>query len=578
MDLTRSVTPAPAVTPEPPTSSQAPASAGSNQALLASLGLAGGAAALPVDSLAALLPTLGPVGAVVLDALPVPTAVQLALTMSTVPWVSDWLGEADELSGRSATAAVGSQLGAGATNAGTGAGGQGGEAASGLAAALVPQAQVPTMPGPFKNAPATQAEALARHVADEAKVAAVMASARSIVVDPEAGESRPALLKNSVEWIDDGLAELRVLSLTHDGHLRPEGNAGKLAWFDERARFGAPATYDASVDASGTPTNDAGIEMQFAGVVGTMGNDGVLTLYGPTLFPESLLVETLIHEVQHDADQTGGAWSRGQGAPTCTDTAASSGYFEAYRSEFNAYWLEQPEGSQADDFAPAKDPAANVAVSAKTPNGVQTVATDFDNARQASIFAHLVGATPPGADWGSPSTDWTRTYSYVPYFYVVDPAFKSTVDALNAVTSGNQVNSPRIQALWDAFASHDPGAVAVAVTELEALDRETLGSGDTAGDFWRFAKKEMPAEAADLRTQLRPETSAQDVTDTCDGPAEETTPGTVVVQPGDTLLSLSDRYLGDPNRVAELADLNGLVFGTSSEQLTPGQRLRIPPQ
>lgn len=566
MDLTRSVTPAPAVSPEPPTSSPASASAGSNQALLASLGFAGGAAAMPVESLAALLPTLGPVGAVVLDALPVPAAVQLALTMPTLPWVSEWLGESDALSGRSAS------------NAGGGAGGSAGQDAAGLAAALVPQAQVPTMPGPFKNAPATQAEALARHVADEAKVAAVMASARSIVVDPEAGESRPAMLKNSVEWIDDGLAELRVLSLTHDSHLRPEGDAGKFAWFDERARFGAPATYDASVDASGTPTNDAGIEMQFAGVVGTMGNDGVLTLYGPTLFPESLLAETLIHEVQHDADQTGGAWSRGQGAPVTTDTAASSAYHDAYRSEFNAYWLEEPEGSQADDFASAEDAAANVAVSAKTPAGVQTVATDFDNARQASIFAHLVGGTPPGADWGAPSAGWTRPYSYVPYFYVVDPVFKSTVDALNAVTSGNQVNSPRIQALWDAFAAHDPGAVAVAATELESLDRQTLGTGDTAGDFWRFAKQEMPAEAADLRAQLRPETSAQEVDDTCDGPADETTPGTVVVQPGDTLLSLADRYLGDPGRVGEIALLNDLRSPEWRAPLTPGQRLRIPPR
>lgn len=541
MELERSpaVQSAPAVSaPEVGATGAATAPGTSNQSLLAALGLSGGAALPPVSSLAALLPSLGPVGAVVLDALPVCDAVSLASENQSLEWAREWLQTADELTGR-----------AGA-------------------------------PAPLPGAPTTQAEALAEHVVDVARVEAVFNSARSITPDANAGASRPALLKNSVEWVDAGEAECVVLSPTHDGQLRG-GPANHHAYFDARAPLGAPAAYDPALDAAGLAKDNSGIVFQFPGVMGSM--DGTtLTLYSPASFSEAELVETLIHEVQHDADQTGGAMDLGEAPGLTSGNTAPNMYYETYRSEFNAYSLEEPAGCADDDYASEDGPATQREVVAMVSGKLMGATTEFWNARQASIFAQLISPEPPDHVWIDPSSDrWATPYAYVAHYFVADPNFRRMVNNLDVVRSGNRVNSPRIQTLWDAIEAHDDPAIDAAVAALDPLDVQTLGSGSTAGEFWLFAKRELPdGRLQGLRDGLhdrRAEARAAPAAPGECGPVAAGSPGTVVVQAGDTLVRLAERYLGGPERVSELAELNEIELGTEDEVLRPGQSVRLPP-
>ncbi len=57
-----------------------------------------------------------------------------------------------------------------------------------------------------------------------------------------------------------------------------------------------------------------------------------------------------------------------------------------------------------------------------------------------------------------------------------------------------------------------------------------------------------------------------------EGAGGEDAPGTVTVQPGDTLWGIAERYLGNGLRYKEIMALNGL----SSTVIHPGQTLRLP--
>lgn len=408
------------------------------------------------------------------------------------------------------------------------------------------------------------------HARDVAMVERVFASARSIVPDPEAGpDSRPTLLHNSVEWLDEGEANLVILSPTHDGALRGVA-AGSTAYFDTRASWGADATYDPTLDSAGKAKNNEGIKKQLSGVVGSMGGS-TMTLYQPSTRAETELVETVIHEVQHDADQHGTdeRWDQESAEGITTDGSAPNWVYESYRSEFRAYWLENPPGSIDDDFGDPKGQVAKqLTIPAMVNGAVEMVTTAFVTQRQADIFAHLMGGFPADLQWYNPTTGkFFGAYGYVAHFYVADPSFRQFVDSTFELDTGNPLNSVRIQDLSMAIDTGNDGVIEDAVAALDPLDRAVLRDRGTSDAMWKRAAESL---GGDYARELRLGIESESVVDA----GEQA--GTVVVQPGDTLTTLAERYLGGAERVAELAELNGIELNTLDEVLATGTRIHLP--
>lgn len=432
--------------------------------------------------------------------------------------------------------------------------------------------------------PLTKASALARHRRNITLMDRIIRSGLSITPDPSRGfESRPNLFRNSAEWIDEGQATMFVLSPIHDSHLRPSIGADQTGYFDTRVDWrSAGADYDATRNAAGRATNDAGISIEFTGVVGTMSGDGAdLTIIDPLGMTEGAIVETLIHEVQHDADQhrPGDPWAvrptRGAGG----GERAGAGFWNAYQSEFRAYWMENPEGSRADDYGSSTD----TAVTAETVTAVlpgpdnthgtaddvtHTATTSFANARQQSIFDHLYEARADGIYW-DPSLaggagDWTSAYAYLPYYYAVDPAFRAMVDAYAIPAAGNLVNSVRVQALSDALATGVLADVVAAVADLDDLDQQYLSDRAQSAPLWSQARSEL--SAAEFST-------FEALISAPMGPFRQET---VTVQAGDTLSAIASRYLDDERRHTEIYRLNRTVIGRDPNALRAGTVLTLP--
>lgn len=308
---------------------------------------------------------------------------------------------------------------------------------------------------------------IAGHVFQQARIYAILAAARSITPDPEKGiHDRDNLLHNSAEWIVHNNADFLVLSPTHDGETR---DPPEVATFDPTVKWpAAGGTYPAD------PTQQSSPHLEYvdADDLGGMTVDGVeLSIVDPASQSNLLIIETIIHEVQHDADQSypGLRWAE-----------SPHEEFADYQSEFRAYWIENPEGSPEDDFASSADSATNTKmVEFEDPaSGVITFAeTDFKNLRQEEIFWHLV-------DSG---------YDYVPRAYCQMTGFAEMVDAMASPTGGNLVNSVRIQTLSERLDDCDQSmwvddpaveAVLVAAEALDELDRAYLEDEAMSKAFW----------------------------------------------------------------------------------------------
>jgi hypothetical protein len=433
--------------------------------------------------------------------------------------------------------------------------------------------------------PRTKADALARHRRDLTFVERIIQSGLSVQPDPSQGfNSRPNLLHNSCEWIDQGEATMFVLSPIHDSHLRPAIGADQTGYFDNRVNWtGAGSDYDATLDASGRATNNAGISIEFSGVLGTMSGDGTtLTLIDPVAQGEALVVETIIHEVQHDADQhkAGDPWAvtRPAADPAAGERAPNWAY-NSYQSEFRAYWMENPEGSAADNFQSSTDLLTIVeTITAVMPgadnthgtadDATFTATTNFVNARQQSIFDHMYNARADGIYWDptldSGNGDWTVTYGYLPYYYAVDPAFRAMVDAYDTPRAGNIVNSVRIQALSEAIATGTIATVTAAVANLDALDQTYLSDRTQSQPLWDQARAAL--SAADFATFEA----------SIGAPMGPWQGERVTVQRGDTLSALAARYLNDSARWREIYTLNRATIGRDPDVLAVGAVLSLP--
>jgi len=433
--------------------------------------------------------------------------------------------------------------------------------------------------------PTTKDAAVARYKQNQAKMDRIIQSGLSLDVDPNApADNRLLLYRNSAQWIDQGQAAMYILSPTHDSATRVGVPAGQTAYFDNRVAYkGSGADYDDTTkDATGNPTNNAGLSIEFSSVVGTMSGDGKsLTMIDPLSHSEGFVVETLIHETQHDADQhkAGDPWAvdAAPPAPGVTEKAPATMY-NSFQSEFRAYWIENPEGSGPhDQYGSSTDPATNFTIKAISSTGadnveqtaddtVLSVTTGFSNARQEGIARQLGADGRAAGDWYDyTNKSWRQSYAQYWYYYAVDSAFKGMVDAYTKPVGGNPINSVRIQVLSDAIHKGDTAAMWTAVGNLDAADLNYLKDAGGSKPFWDQAALELDFVDYTMLTMnlgLAAPTPAK--------------AQTVTVVKGDTLSSLADRLLYDQSRWREIYDLNKSVIGKDPNRIEPGHVLKLP--
>ncbi|MFO0745055.1 MAG: hypothetical protein U1F43_05170 [Myxococcota bacterium] len=239
--------------------------------------------------------------------------------------------------------------------------------------------------------------------------------------------------------------------------------------------------------------SDANVEVVKDGARGGMQDDGVrLTLIGPQ---DAAEVEAVLrHEVQHDAEQSfkGDANAEpvpaaalkqyeGKGPDDAKIAAALPSVWNAYQSEFRAFWIMNAPGDPALQFGSAKEPADNF-------DKVYGRDTHFKNQRQERIFNYLV----------------QNGYDHVRTYYATNAAFRDMVDNFTLPASANLVDSIRVHHLSQAIGRCTPSSAAdspevaevlEAAGALDKFDRGFLRAKDYATPFWKRARAMLPPTA-----------------------------------------------------------------------------------
>jgi hypothetical protein len=352
----------------------------------------------------------------------------------------------------------------------------------------VPPATTTAAPGAGTvAAPTAQQQAdhdtvVAEHKVQQQRINTLVAAGQAGSPGSAAELDRSTLFRNSCQWIASGRVTVRVLTATHDLTTR---QPGRRAFFDKAVHYpDVGGAYSAVPDAS----DDAHVLFTAPGWEGGMSRH-VLDIINPVLRTDEELKSTIIHEVQHDADETGfGEPGASRGAPGLTGSAQlqSAGKFNNYQTEFRAHWIETNEGSPGDPYGSSHAPASNSRPVPGPPGGGTPAATPtaFANERQEKIFWSLV----------------RNGYGYETD-YVGDPAFKQMVDAFERPTGVNLVNSIRVRALIDAVVACSPTQavndplVRAALAAADALDSHDLAflRSPDAATFWDQASSHLPA-------------------------------------------------------------------------------------
>ena len=251
------------------------------------------------------------------------------------------------------------------------------------------------------GAPTSFSEAIARHEENRGIVDRLIRSALEIEVDPIAGaDSRANLLRNTAQWIDEGEADLYVLTPVHDAEKRPGCPGDHNAYFDKSKMYDqVGSTYDPTLNAAGEAVNDAGLEFKRPRVAGSMAQDGRrMTLVDPGKRTESQLVGFFVHEVQHDCDQHRGGESWEVERPDRDPNAirrAPQWTYNSFQSEFRAYWMMNPEGSSVDTKGSSTDGGVtNFSVTAVAPGTDGLVRTADDVSNTACFALPAKGVAP----------------------------------------------------------------------------------------------------------------------------------------------------------------------------------------
>ncbi len=339
-------------------------------------------------------------------------------------------------------------------------------------------------------------QAVEAHLAQQARVYALIQ--RGLRVQPTAGAGvldRATLFRNACQWIHAGICTMSVHSPTHDHGSR---HPGRLSYFGRDVLYPASGgTYAPLPAADGS---DPTVETVPVGLQGGMSRHH-LALYQPSSKPDDeTLIDILIHEVQHDADET---------SPRKEDQTRSGigkievpkvggggrdlqaeGWFGTYQSEFRAHWVQTEEGSPGDSFGSSTKPATNAraAKSADPTGATADVPTHFQNQRQERIFWHLQAN---GYD--------------VEGHYADDERYRTMVDGFTQPRSVNVVNSVRIHALAVAIDACTPEmktsnaavrAALAATRALDGADRRFLKDATLAGPFWAVVQQHLDTDAA----------------------------------------------------------------------------------
>lgn len=261
---------------------------------------------------------------------------------------------------------------------------------------------------------------------------------------------------NACQWIDGGRTRLYALTLTHDAQARATalGQNGKVAYFGISQPVPTESSYNEN-----TQTDANNIETWNANVLGyrRSSTPSQIAIMEPKLAPTSQLQQTIVHEVQHDADHHG------------------AGSWEGYATEFRAYWMAGME------WANSATGTANDSLTTSTTPSVTL--TGFDNQRQQMIFKHL---------YDDPS------YAYVKEAWANDASFKTKVLALKRPSGTNLVNSPRIDALYLEVSKSKPDVdrVKTLAGALTASDKTAI-QAQGMKDQWRKLINKLDKEDKD---------------------------------------------------------------------------------
>lgn len=287
------------------------------------------------------------------------------------------------------------------------------------------------------GAPASFAAATERHKANLSLLNNMLATGKS-EKDSKWGKSWP----NACQWLLAGKTTLHALTETHDSLARATtlGDASLRAFFGISAVVPTVSTYDEN-----DQTKAANIDLVNPSWLGyrQAGAPSKVVIIDPVTKSKSLVQETIVHEVQHDADHH------------------TAGDFDRYQTEFDAYWIDKTFG----DMSSRKGTADETKTAADG-----TVMNGFDNARQQRIFIHLYDSA---------------SYPYVATGWGV-AAFKAKVIALTFPTGINLVDSVRIDDLYLELTKAPPD-VAEAKKKLKRLtghDQAAIASPAMVG-AWR---------------------------------------------------------------------------------------------
>jgi hypothetical protein len=320
------------------------------------------------------------------------------------------------------------------------------------------------------------AHAKKEHEVQQARVAKLIERGVSAIPD-SADPAHPDLLfRNSAQWVWERRSPTCVLTQTHDATSR---KAGSVALFDVKVKY---PEIGGEYDEQPSPKDVEHIKYVPVGFLGTE-SVGEIDLIDPARQSDEELKLTIVHEVQHAADQIGwGQPGRVQGTPGLTGSAMliSEQDYNNYQTEFRAYWVS--EASVADTFGSERKGAQNSRpvrfVDGKT-NQTLSATTHFSNERQEKIFWHLAANYPRVAE-----------------VYTRDAAYRSMVDRFDRPVGINLVDSLRIQDVSEALKSCRPEMTAetpevkrlfAAVATLDDADLNFLRNSTSSKPFWMQA-------------------------------------------------------------------------------------------
>ncbi|MFO0748398.1 MAG: hypothetical protein U1F43_22450 [Myxococcota bacterium] len=352
------------------------------------------------------------------------------------------------------------------------------------------QAQGAGAPAPALTPADQKKAAQAKHADAQARLDAVIR--KGLAATPKPG-AKPldgdVVLRNACQWIESGKGHVVALTPTHDSETRDPKQG--LAMFDPSVAWPA-AGGDYPLD----PATTTDPRLCY-----TTGEDGYQegdTLYVVGHPSEAKLRHTLVHEVQHQADDH-------EHAPAEVGDESWGGGVAMYASEYRAYFLQDAQTHRFGDLTkPAQNDGFIYKGAVKRPGQAKAelldchVETHFANEVQENIFHHL--RTTAGYEW-------------VAARYTVDDAFRKAVDAATMPSSVNLVDSPRVADLLQALGACKPAlkakapelaAVHAAAAALDAYDRSFLADAALARPFWERAKAALSAkELAALEASVR---------------------------------------------------------------------------